>query len=679
MRAPPNNIQMLLPVWGERYTRDLLDFCLPSLLAPGNIPALSRLAPCTLVLLTPARNALIVKQSPLWGLLLRYCEVRIEPIDDLVSESSSTVLTLAYAAAIRQSGEQALDTCFVPLVADYVLSDGSLLKVVEHIFGGASGVLAGNFQIEREPAVAGLQASKNDAGVLAVTSRALVEISFRALHQATLAQIVDAGNRYDPHINRLFWRVDGHCMVGRFFLMHMIAIRPETSKFVIAASSDYSLIPELCPSGKIVRMTDSDDYFVVECQPRGSHLPTKSAGRLDPRSVAHGLAPWATALHRENARHALVFHGGPLPSRLAETIALSGTFVSAVDTLCTKAAMPFRHHPLWPRALEHHAATASVEQDPLRLAAITADPKTAAATGLSGGSRLRAFLLGRAPYFRPWHPRWMDARALKQRLSVVAASGKVAIVADVPARVRLWLEREAVAAGATSVTHIPSADLRTDAAAGSQGEAAFDCCVFLSSDMASAELPEILSSLAPLVAPAGAIVLCIGQIFSDTVSALPSIVAPPDLALADGRLVIESADGVSGKPSRIAVQQAMMQFARNFSGLSSITSVLSLVPAAGLAALSLCFNRTPVAQAAAGRSHFTSLFFTFRRCPIETIDGERFCRRGEPAAAVGSKGDELLSNSPQTHNSISKERGRPIYPLRTATSRHAARFTMRGR
>src|ERR1700738_3003164 len=115
MRAPPNNIQMLLPVWGARHTRDFLDLCLPSLLAPGNIPALSRLAPCVLVLLTPARNALILKQSPLWGLLQRYCEVRIEPIDDLVSESSSTVLTLAYAAVIREAGKRALDTCFVPL------------------------------------------------------------------------------------------------------------------------------------------------------------------------------------------------------------------------------------------------------------------------------------------------------------------------------------------------------------------------------------------------------------------------------------------------------------------------------------------------------------------------------------------------------------------------------------
>jgi hypothetical protein len=680
MRAPPNDIQMLLPVWGERYTRDFLDFCLPSLLAPGNIPALSKLAPCALVLLTPARNAAIIQQSPLWGLLLRHCEVRIEPIDDLVSESSSTVLTLAYALAIRKSGEQALDTCFVPLVADYVLSDGSLVKVVERIFAGTSGVLAGNFQIEREAAVLGLEASKDNAGVLTVAPRALVEISFGALHQATLAQTVDAGNRYDPHTNRLFWRVDDHCMVGRFFLMHMIAIRPEIHDFVIAASSDYSLIPELCPSGEVVRMMDSDDYFVVECQPRGSQLPTPSAGPLDARSVANGLASWATALHRENARHALVFHGGPHPARLRETIALSETFVSKVDAHCTKAPMPFRHHPLWTRALEHHAATALMEQDPVRLAAITADPETAAATGLSGFSRWRLFLLGRAPYFRPWHPRWMDARALQQRLSTVAANGKVAVVADVPARVRLWLERGAFAAGALAVTHIPTAALRADADGSSEGGHAFDCCVFLASDVASAELPGILSRLAPLVGLEGAIVLCVGQIFSDTVSALPSIVPPPELALANGRLKIEAIYGLSANPSRITVQRAMMQFARNFSGLSSIASVLSLLPAAGLAAISLCFNKTRVAQVpAAGRLPFTSLFLTFRRSPIETIGGERYHRHDQPAAAIRAKGGDPLSKSPRTLNSMSKELGWPIYSLRTAASTDAATFAMRGR
>jgi len=625
MRLPPSNIQLLLPVWGTRYTRDFLDLCLPSLLAPGNIPALSKLARCTLVLLAPVRDAMVMKQCPLWDLLSRYCEVRVEPIDSLVSDSSSTVLTLAYALAIRAAGQHALDICFVPLVADYVLSDGSLLKVVERIFAGASAVLAGNFQIEQETALPGLRGYKNDKGVLAVPSRALVKLSLGALHQAALAQIVDASSHYDPHTNRLFWRVDDHCMVGRFFLMHMIAIRPETSDFIIAASSDYSLVPELCPSGNIARMTDSDDYFVVECQPRGSRLPAPSAGRLDPRAVTNGLALWATDIHRENARHALIFHCGPPSPRLAETIALSGAFVSQVDALSSKATMPFRHHPLWLRALDHHVATALVEQDLARLAAITADPSIALAIGSSRVSRMRGILLGRAPNFRPWHPRWLDARALKQSIAAVASNARVVVVADIPARVRVWLEHAALAAGAVSITFMPTADLPNDPHV---EEAAFDSCVFLSSGLASSGLPTTISRLAPLVRPGGAIVLGIGRIFSDSVEALPSVLLPPETIQGDP-IALERTYCIPAKPGRMAVQRTMMRFARKFSGLFSMTSLLSLAATGGLAAISLCYNKILLGQGpVAGRLRFTSVFFTFRRSVVETIDGGSLHRRG---------------------------------------------------
>src|ERR1700722_17725486 len=100
MRLPPKDIQILLPVWGQRYTRDFLEFCLPSLLAPGNVPGLTKLARCTFVLLAPAEDAETIERNPLWTLLSGFCSVRIRYIDDLISQSSSTVLTLAYALAI---------------------------------------------------------------------------------------------------------------------------------------------------------------------------------------------------------------------------------------------------------------------------------------------------------------------------------------------------------------------------------------------------------------------------------------------------------------------------------------------------------------------------------------------------------------------------------------------------
>lgn len=639
MRLPPNNIQILLPVWGARYTRDFLELCLPSLLAPGNIPALSELARCSLVLLAPAGDAAVISQTPLWGLLQRCCETRIEPIDALVSESSSTVLTLAYALAIRVTGPQAPDTCFVPLVADYVVADGSLLRVVERVFAGAGAVLAGNFVIERETALTVLQQSKDGEGVLAIGAEALVKLSLGALHPATRAQVVDVGSRYDPLTNRLFWRVDDHCMVGRFFLMHMIAIRPEISDFIIAASSDYGLVPELCPSGAVVRMMDSDDYFAVECQPRGSSSPPPSAAPLDLRSLADGIAPWATALHRENALHALVFHCGPPSPRLRQTIARSGAWVAQIGALLNaRPPMPFRHHPLWWRALDHHAATALIEQDPARLAAITGDPSVASTIG-HGVSRWRAILLGRAPYFRPWHPRWIDARALKQSLAVVSTNARVAVVADVPARVRLWLDSAALASGAVSITHLPSDELpAADAELG-----AFDCCLVLSPDLASVDLPNRLARLAPLVRLGGAIVLGIGQIFSDGVGELPPPLMPSPETIPGDHMTLESITRVPANPRRMAVQQAMMRFARKSSGRFSILSLWSLAVAAGLAAVSLSYNTALAGRRpAAGGVHFTSMFFTFRRSTQERSMAPASISGPGRMPAARSKAGEIL-------------------------------------
>jgi hypothetical protein len=610
MRLPPRYIEVLLPVWGERYTRDFLDFSLPSLLAPGNLPAISKLGACTFVLLAPARDAEVIQESSLWARLLDCCSVRVTYIDDLISQSSSTVLTLAYALVIRASGERALDTCFVPLVSDYVISDGSLRSVTERIFAGASGVLAGNFQVAREIVFPRLEECKSDTGVLAIAPRSLVDISLNALHRTTLAEIVNEGGGLSSGTNRLFWRVDERSMVGRFFLMHMIAIRPEISDFVISAPSDYSLVPELCPSGQIVRITDSDDYFVVECQPQGEGPQQAARGRIEPRSFAKALATWATAMHHDNGQHVLVFHAGVPRSSLAAVIATSNEFVSAVEASRDAPHMPFRNHPAWERSLDYHLATAQVEQDRSRLAAITGDHSLAKGSGSS--SRLRSILLGRAPYFRRWHPRWTDVQTLKSSLAV--AGGDVAIASDASARVRTWLDSMAIGQGRRTITHIRIAHLADDAPAGAAWrDAQFDC-VFLVSDQAPFELKKSLSNLVPRVRPNGVLVAGIGRMFSETEHGLTIASVPGDLTLVDSRLRLMKVIYVTAGRSRVAIQTAMMQYARKSTSSAAAHAVLYLLAAGGLAVISMLINiaiarrRTPAKLA-----RFSSLFFTFRR------------------------------------------------------------------
>ena len=70
-------------------------------------------------------------------------------------------------------------------------------------------------------------------------------------------------------------------MLGRFYLMHMLCVRPEVTDFIIGSSCDYSFIPEMCPSGNVDAITDSDEYLVIEMQPR-MHEGEVPASRPDP-------------------------------------------------------------------------------------------------------------------------------------------------------------------------------------------------------------------------------------------------------------------------------------------------------------------------------------------------------------------------------------------------------------
>src|SRR5262249_50922152 len=149
---------------------------------------------------------------------------------------------------------------------------------------------------------------RGSTGHAAFSPRELMRWALGHLHPATLANTVNVSGTHNAHTNRLFWRVDDHTLLGRFYLMHMIAVRPEVSDFRIGASWDYSFVPEMCPSGNVSVITDSDEYLVVEMQPRAHEAGFLRQGPLRPEGLARSLSEWTTAQHRRNVAHSLVYH-----------------------------------------------------------------------------------------------------------------------------------------------------------------------------------------------------------------------------------------------------------------------------------------------------------------------------------------------------------------------------------
>lgn len=218
-RPPLKSVRCLLPIWGFAYVRNFLEFALPTWLADGNLPAVSRMVPTEFVFLTSREDELYLRAHPGFKRLSAICETRIHFVDHLITGTNySTTITLAYAEAIRATGDDMLDTCFLFLVSDYVVANGSFRTVVERVQAGRNGVLVGNFQVVEEEALPWLtdllQASPT---ALQIEPRKLMKWGLSHLHPATIANTVNYPLLHNDHTNRLFWRVDNQTLIGRFF------------------------------------------------------------------------------------------------------------------------------------------------------------------------------------------------------------------------------------------------------------------------------------------------------------------------------------------------------------------------------------------------------------------------------------------------------------------------------
>ena len=413
-RPPPKAAILLLPVWGYSYVRQFLECGLPTLLAPGNVPAVAAALPTEFIILTSVDDIPLIHEHPALKRLDGICKVTIHPIDHLITDTNySTTITLAYAEAVRDVGEAMIDTCFFFLVSDYVVADGSFANVLKRMQRGTSAVVVGNLQITRETALPWLQRRLTDNGnSLALQPRELMRWALNNLHPITLANIVNIPFSHNSHTNRLFWRVDSNTMLGRFYLMHMLCVRPEVADFIVGSSCDYSFVPEMCPSANVDVITDSDEYLVIEMQPRSHEARAVRPGPIEIPALAKSLSEWTTITHRENANQSLIFHVGELPPNVGHSIEEADTFIADVARNLSREPLPHRGHPYWIGAMVAFRESGGQKRN---------DEEWSYALGLSEVPnkftnwllwRSKFSLMGRPPYVLPWHPAWPDFRTV---------------------------------------------------------------------------------------------------------------------------------------------------------------------------------------------------------------------------------------------------------------------------
>ena len=492
-RPPPKAICVLLPVWGDEYIYQFLEHSLPTLLASGNIPALAKALPTRFVFLTRTGDEAILRPNAAFVRLREACAVEILAIDDLITRGNhSTTITLAYVRAVRQAGEEMLDTCFFFLVSDYVMADGSMAAVLARMQAGASAVQVGNFQLDEEYASDLLPDAADESGApITLTPREMMRWSLDCLHPLTAANIVNFPLCHNTHANRFLWQVDNNTLIGRFYLLHMICVRPETTEFVIGSSCDYSFVPEMCPSDNIETITDSDEYLVVEIQPHDheSHFLRLGPASID--EVARGLSEWTTARHRANAERTIIFHAGPLPPSFPAALAEAETYIQELTLRCHPEPQPHRNHPYWLGAI------AAFDAAILRRESGTSPPRRTSIGSLLLRQRQRFF--GRAPEVTRAHPRWQDYAVPLAVCTALSADSSLRLLIGASRATALtdWLRQRVPSAVNFSPHRLRRRPLR------GVKPGSFDVAFVELVDREIAEINEHLRRIAPLVRSGG--------------------------------------------------------------------------------------------------------------------------------------------------------------------------------
>jgi SAM-dependent methyltransferase len=642
-----------MPVWGYQFIGRFLEFCLPTLLAPNNIPALARAKHCRFVLLSSVADEPIIRSHPAWQKLERHCACEIQSIDDLITQGNHTAtITLAFERALRQSGDAMRDTCFIFLMSDYLVADGSLKTVLRRIESGDGAVLAGNFQIIAEDAAPLLRQRVDlESHEIVLSARDLVRWSLAHLHPATVANIVNFGLTHNAHTNRLFWRVDENCLIGRFYLMHPIAIHPETSDFVVGSSWDYSFVPELCPSANITALTDSDDYLVVELQPREYEWENLRPGPIITGELAQSLAEWATAYHRRNVAQTVVFHAADRPADLAQFVVRSAAFVEDVRQSIAAPPLDHRRHPYWVGSI---AVNRQRSHGPLGKADWSFLLREKTGRTRSSFPRLQAKFFGSPPEVTRLHPLWPDYRLPLKALNEMSSNGRLLVVAHDAEPFAQWL----VGAPGGIVTMNSDHLLELTHLQYSTLARSFDACVLFSSDAMLDQSDDLIEHIAPLLKPKGRLVLMATNSLSALdVDEFASNFASQATRLLNRSVWIEDIQYVALSPRRSAIRNAMIKLAVESNRMPFLAAA-----ALPLALANYFVNRAARSSSTPPLGAWSSVCLTLRAseeaapCPL------RFARD----AALARAGLAAAQPSPAPREALQMPVGLPTQSLRAS-------------
>lgn len=328
--------------WGERFRNYLVDFCLPSLLSPRNIPVLPPGGRDKFVFCTTAEDWRVLADTKIFGLLKEYIEpyfIEIPPA--LPDRSGCEHMGIGHKLAAQMAFRDKAYGVF--LTPDLMVSDGTVSALQLHAFAGYKVVLTAALRFGEEPLFENLKAmgviqdrleSSESGRPLVITGRQMVEAGLQSFHSQTQRYEWDA-SWFANFPSACWWRVPEENGI----VLHSLSWAPFLCDYGAVEEHDTSALDTWTMDGDYVYrnfgnserayyvVRDSDEMMLVSWAPLSDR----------PEPLAPNLLKWLPVVGE-------VIKGGTLRAAM-----LSGLFDSLKQRILFQ---PVRWHsreltPAW--------------------------------------------------------------------------------------------------------------------------------------------------------------------------------------------------------------------------------------------------------------------------------------------------------------------------------------------
>ena len=249
--------------WGEEYRRFFLDYCLASLMAPGNIPAIRNKDAARLLIATRQDDWQAIQSEPIFMAAKRHIAIEHVPHEaalDVPNNKKMSVMSNGHKLLTKRMFEDRAQCVMV--YPDAIIADGAIRKIEELAESGYKVVLCMAVRFANE----GLQDELNALVVigngrpLVIEPKDLVRLSIKHMHSEAVRLEFEA-ELDDQAACSFFWTV----AAGQNLLFHCANWAPMLIDYGSMVKHDASTFDEWTFDGDYVakNFPDARDIYVV--------------------------------------------------------------------------------------------------------------------------------------------------------------------------------------------------------------------------------------------------------------------------------------------------------------------------------------------------------------------------------------------------------------------------------